>query len=298
MLAKLKNLQKTHALNSWLNLILSSLVVALVFISIVINLLAAPTEIVEEVGTKTFRMFTVLSNMFVGIATAMTIPFAVDGIREKNYHLPRWIVTLSFSSVICVTLTFLVALTILSPRAGFAEMMLDGSNLFLHTIVPILSIASFLFINSYHTIKFKTTLLAMSPMIAYAVAYLVMAIIIGEENGGWRDHYRFEELMPWYYILVIMLALTFGIATLLRVVHNYMHRRDKRLTERYYQTAAEYDLPTIEDAIKKIANDNKRYDAGGEVVVPRRIIKILEKKYESGRPLSDLCGVYLEEYLK
>jgi hypothetical protein len=298
MCAKFRDLKKTHAVNSWLNLILSTLIVFLVFVSIVINLLAEPTEVVEEVGTKTFRMFTVLSNMFVGFATAMTIPFAVDGIREKNYHLPRWIVNLNFSSVSCISLTFLVALTILSPRAGFYEMMGDGNNLFLHTIVPVLSIVSFLFINAYHTIKFKTTFLAMAPMLAYSIAYLIMAIFIGEDNGGWRDHYRFEELMPWYYILIIMLLLTFGIACLLRAIHNDMHRRDKIATGRYYQTAAEYDFPTIEEAIRKLANDNKAYDVGGEVIVPRRIIKFLDEKYQSQKPLSYLCGIYLEEYLK
>ena len=298
MSAPFGTLQKTHALNSWLNFVLSTLVVVLVFIGVVINLLAAPTEIVEEVGTKTFRMFTVLSNMFVGIAMSMTIPFAVDGIREKNYHLPRWIVNLTFSAVSCVMLTFLVALTILSPRAGFAEMMGRGSNLLLHTIVPTVSMVSFLFINAYHTIPFKTTFLAMTPMLAYSVAYLVLAIFIGEENGGWRDHYRFEDLMPWYYILVIMLLLTFGIACLLRAVHNRMHRRDKLATERYYHTAPAYDLPTIEEAIRELAQEQKKYDVGGEVVVPRRIITILEKKYQSNRPMSELCRIYLETYLQ
>ena len=57
--AKFRNLQKTHALHSWISLIFSALIVFLVFVSVIINLLADPTEIVEEVGTKTFRMFTV-----------------------------------------------------------------------------------------------------------------------------------------------------------------------------------------------------------------------------------------------
>ena len=298
MVAKIKGLQKTHSPNSWLNLIFSSVTVVLVFIAVVINLLATPTEIVEEVGVKTFRMFTVLSNMFVGVTAAMTVPFAVDGIREKNYHLPRWIVNLTFASVNCVTLTFLVALTILSPRAGFAEMMLVRSNLLLHTIVPVISILSFLLVNAYHTVKFRTTFFAVLPVFIYAMVYLVSAIFIGEENGGWRDHYRFLDLMPWYLILIIMMLLSFGIACLLRLGHNVMHRRDKLATERYYQSAAEYDLPSIEEVIRKLAQENKKLDLGGEVVVPRRIIKILEKKYASEKPLSYLCGVYLDEYLK
>ena len=50
--------------------------------------------------------------------------------------------------------------------------------------------------------------------------------------------------------------------------------------------------------IRKIANDNKVHDAGVEVIVPRRIIKFFEKKYQSNKSMSYLCGVYLEEYLK
>ena len=74
--------------------------------------------------------------------------------------------------------------------------------------------------------------------------------------------------------------------------------RNKAATELYYQNASEYDLPTIEEAIIALARENKQNDAGGEVIVPRRIIKFFEKKYESKKSLSYLCGVYLEEYLK
>ena len=103
-------LQKTHSVNSLMNLTFAVVIVILVFVSIVINLLAKPTDIVEEVGIKTFRMFTVLSNIFVGITMTLTIPFSVDGIRNKNYHLPRWVVNLNFSSVSCISLTFLISL--------------------------------------------------------------------------------------------------------------------------------------------------------------------------------------------
>ena len=77
-----------------------------------------------------------------------------------------------------------------------------------------------------------------------------------------------------------------------------MHRRDKRATEKYYKEAPEYDLPTIEEAIEQLAKENKQYDVGGEVIVPRRIIKFFEKKYKSEKPLNVLCKIYLDEYLK
>ena len=173
----------------------------------------------------------------------------------------------------------------------------SGSNLFLHTLVPIASIISFLFINTSHKVKFRTTIYALIPVIAYATVYLISAIFIGEDNGGWRDHYHFQELMPWYFVLILMLSVTFGISNLLRVVHNRMHKRDKLATEKYYQNAPEYDLPTIEKAIKKLAQENKQNDAGGEVVVPRRIIYFFENKYQSGKSISELSNIYINEYL-
>lgn len=296
MSVKVNNFKKTHAINSWLNLIFSVGIVACVFVAVVINLLASPNEFVEEVGVKTFRMFTVLSNMLVAISVAMTIPFTIDGIRQRNYHLPRWIVNLIFISTTCVALTFIVSLTLLSAYAGFDRMMLSGSNLFLHTIVPIATIITFLFINVYHTVKFRATFYALIPILIYAIIYLISAIIIGKDNGGWRDHYHFNEFIPWYFVFIIIFVLVFGIATLLRVVHNRMHKRDKIATEEYYQNAPEYDVPTIEEAIKKLAQENKQYDKGGEIIVPRRIINFLNKKYQSDKSLSELCNIYIDEY--
>ena len=297
MSKKINNFQKTHSVQSWLNLIFSVFIVVCIFVAIVMNLLKAPTELVEEVGIKTFRMYTVLSNMFVGITISMTIPFAVDGIRYRNYHLPRWVVNLIFVSTTCITLTFIISTTLLSAFAGFKEIMLTGTNLFLHTIVPILTIVGFLFINTYHNIKFKATLYPLIPISIYAIIYLISAIFIGQENGGWRDHYHFNEVIPWYYVFVLVFALAFGLSNLLRYVHNHMHRRDKLANEIYYQTAPEYDLPTIEEAIIKLAQENKQYDAGGELVVPRRIINFLEKKYQSGKSMAELSKIYIEEYL-
>ena len=290
--------QKTHAVQSWLNLLLSIVVVMGVFAAIVYNLVSGPTELVEEVGLKTFRMFTDLSNMFVSITTAMTIPFTVEGIRQKNYHLPRWIMNLTLASVTAISVTFSISLFVLSPQVNFVRIMLTGTNLLMHTTVPLIAILSFLFINTYHTIKFKATIFAVIPVAIYAMCYFVMVVLVGEENGGWRDHYHFLEVMPWYCALGMCLVIAFGLANLLRFVHNRMHQRDKSATATYYRNVEAYDMPTIEEAITKLAHENKRNDAGGEVIVPRRIIRILEKKYESKQGLAYLCGIYLEEYLK
>ena len=297
MLKFLKDIDKKHALKSWISLIISVLVFSLVAISVIDNLLSEPNELVQEVGIKTFRMFTVLSNILIALTAALSVPFAVDGIRNRNYHLPTWIVNLTFVSVTTVSLTFFMSLCVLAPQKGFYRIMISEGNLFLHTIIPILSIFLFIFVNDYHTIKFKTCFLSIIPVVIYALVYLISAIFIGEENGGWRDHYGFEELLPWPLIALLIFAVTFGITLGLRFLHNFMHKTDKLATAKFYHTANKYSFKTIEEVIIKIAKDNKKHDGNGDVIVPRRIIYMLEEKYKSGRPINELCNIYINEFL-
>lgn len=39
-------------------------------------------------------------------------------------------------------------------------------------------------------------------------------------------------------------------------------------------------------------------DEGGELVVPRRILLMLEKKYQSKLSIDKLCEIYIREYYK
>ena len=298
MLFDIKNAERRHVLKSWISIAFSITVNVCVAIAVTSNLLSEPNALVQEVGLKTFRMFTVLSNILMAIAAALCVPFAVDGIRNRNFHLPRWIVNLSFVAVTGVALTFFISLCILSPESGFVRMMIDEGNVFLHTIVPLVSIFAFIFINDYHTVRIRTSLVAIIPVSLYATVYLICAIIIGEERGGWRDHYHLKDLMPWPLLALIIFASTFGIANLIRWGHNAMHRWEKRSTRKFYQSSPEYALPTIDAAIIKLAQEHKKYDGTGDVVVPRRIIIIFEQKYQSGKPIDELCKLYIEEFLK
>ena len=39
-------------------------------------------------------------------------------------------------------------------------------------------------------------------------------------------------------------------------------------------------------------------DEGGELVVPRRILSMLERKYQSRLSIDKLCEIYIREYYK
>ena len=279
--------------------IMCSLLCILVFAAVIDQVLSTPDAIVSEVGQKSFRMFTILANMFMGVTAAMCIPFAVDGMRYRNYHLPRWVINLMYIGTNGVALTFLIAVTVLSPATSYYRMMLYSNNILFHTICPLMAIALFLFINTDHTISLKTSILCVLPVVLYASVYLIMVFAIGEEAGGWRDHYQIGDIartIPIYLLFPLLCLVCFGVSTLLRVIHNVIHKKRKADMERYYQRAEAFSYPDIQSAIRSLADIDRSRDMGGELTVPRRIMHMMEKKYMSGLSTREMCNIYIDEY--
>lgn len=295
---KLDALQ-VNKLRCILSIVFCSLICVFVFLGVCEQLVVAPKDTFPEVGWKAYHLFTILSNLLMAVSAAMCIPYAVDGLRNHNYHLPRWYVDLMYVGTTGVTVTFVVALTVLSPAVSFYKMMLWSNNLHLHTISPILSIVLFFYINSDHKIDFKKTFLAMAPATAYAIVYIIMVFVIGQEAGGWRDHYEIGTVLDYVSLPVatlIFLVVCFILATVLRTFHNLIHRDRKADLEEFYKTSETFDHPDIEAAVRALARENKTRDKGGELTLPRRAMTILEKKYKSGLSMEQMCNIYLNEY--
>ena len=290
---------RTNRMRCRVAVVSCSLLSFLVFLAVCDQLLSTPDAIVQEVGWKSYHMFTILANMFAGIAAALCIPYAVDGLRYDNYHLPRWVVNVLYMATTGVALTFLIAVTILSPMTSYYRMMLYSNNILFHTINPIIAILLFIFINSDHKVSFRSTFLAIAPVVLYAALYFVLVFVIGEENGGWRDHYQIREItqyVPLPLVVLGMVLIAFAVALLLRAAHNSVHKKRKKQTVSYYQSAGEFDCPSIDSAIEALAARNRSRDPGGELTVPRRILGMMEEKYKSGLPLRELCRMYIDAY--
>ena len=151
----------------------AAVVVVCVCIGVTMNLTTVADENFDHMGLRTFCMFTVNSNILCAAAMAMVIPYTLDGLRTHNYHMPRWIVNLVYMGVTAVALTFLVSLLILSPVKGFV-LIFTGSRFFLHGVCPILAIVAFCFFMSEKRLTFRDSLLALIPVLIYAIVYYVM----------------------------------------------------------------------------------------------------------------------------
>lgn len=290
---------RTNRMRCRVAVVSCSLLSFLVFLAVCDQLLSTPDAIVQEVGWKSYHMFTILANMFAGIAAALCIPYAVDGLRYDNYHLPRWVINVLYMATTGVALTFLIAVTVLSPMTSYYRMMLYSNNILFHTINPIIAILLFIFINSDHKVSFRSTFLAIAPVVLYAALYFVLVFVIGEENGGWRDHYQIRDItqyVPLPLVVLGMVLIAFAVALLLRAAHNSVHKKRKKQTVSYYQSAGEFDCPSIDSAIEALAARNRSRDPGGELTVPRRILGMMEEKYKSGLPLRELCRMYIDAY--
>ena len=295
------NALKINNIRCILAVIVCILICVMVFFAFVYQLLATPNELIKEVGWQSFHLFTILSNVSVGIVAAMCIPFCVDGLRYHNYHLPRWFINLLYMAICGVTITFVIAVTVLSSAVGLYRVMIYRHNIIIHTLCPILSILLFIFINSDHTLDFKSSVVAIIPLMSYALLYTVMVFLIGEDAGGWRDHYqiyRVLEYLPIPVVLIIIFLIGLAVSNLLRFAHNAVHKRRKASLERYYQQADTFSFEDIQSAIAALAVIDRQHDIGGELTVPRRILTMMEKKYKSGLPIEELCKIYIDEYYR
>ena len=276
-------------------IVMGALIIASALLALVLNVANYYLDDVPEAGLGTFRMFTTLSNLLVAIAAFLIISYQIDGFRKDNYHLPQWVVDLLYVGTTCVAVTFLVAATAISAAQGFEVAMISRSNIFMHTLIPIMAVILFTFVNSDHNVRFAKTFLSLSPLFVYAAVYYVMAIAIGEEREGWREVYGLNAFIPWPVTYFVMFLFSFGVSTLLRVLHNARHARRKRAIRDYYMYSEDFAGLSAAEAVEKLAKD-----AGGQTAyldVPLRIIDMLKERCGGEESRSELAKIYVDTVL-
>ncbi len=269
------------------------IVVVCVCIGVTMNLTTIADENFDHMGIRTFCMFTVNSNILAAAAMAMVIPYTMDGLRTHNYYLPRWIVDVVYAGVTSVALTFLVSLFILAPVKGFV-LIFSGSRFFLHGVCPILAVIAFCFFMSQKHMSFWDSLIAIVPVLIYAVIYFIMVVVIGEENGGWNDFYGFATHVPWWASAIALVPLSLLIATGIRLLHNHSrNKRKKEETAFFTETFAGADVRKIVAAMARSRSSAKTLD----LIVPTRVITILLKNSGSDCTLEEATQIYVKEYM-
>ena len=273
----------------------AAIVVLCVCVGVTKNLVTIYDENFDHMGIRTFCMFTVNSNILAALAMILALPYTIDGLRTGNYHLPNWIVNLMLDAVTAVALTFLVSLFVLAPAKGFV-LIFTGSRFFLHGVCPVLAIVTFCFFISDHRIGLLESLKALIPVLIYALIYLTMVVVIGEERGGWNDFYGFATRLPLWLPIVLIMPLTFGITTLLRVLHNGSYERRRRKEAQLYREA--YRSADLGETVEKVARSRRRSLRMANIVIPVRVIRRMIDSADGDLDLREGCRRYLDAYLE
>ena len=274
-----------------LTLVFSAAVVICVIVGVVMNLTTLYDEDFDHMGIETFCMFTVNSNILMGIAMFLTLPYTVDGLRNRYFRLPDWLVRLLFVATTALSLTFLVSLCILSPVKGFVPIF-TGSRFFLHGLCPILAIAVFCFVLKDLRLSFASTFLSLVPVFIYAFIYYVLVAVLRR----WVDFYGFLTKIPSWISISAFLPVTFGIATVLRIFHNLSVDRYRKKARKLYLAA--YGAGNMRDVILHIAAIRSKHDTTGNIVIPYSLLRTLLNSGESEAEFEEYCVLYMKECLK
>lgn len=214
--------------NSFVALIAGLTVSICAFQAIAGGLIEAPSFVTPERGSNLYHLFTVNSNTLAAFGAVLMVPYAVEGIRNKKFILPKWIAMFQYAGAICTTLTMLFAIFLIFPAAG-AKLAFTGMNFWLHVICPIMSLVLLFAVESDNRFTISDSLLALLPFYLYALIYIVNVVLIGEAHGGWRDIYRLTKYLPATISAPLMFMFGFGIASAIRYAYNrlaqYRHNR-------------------------------------------------------------------------
>lgn len=216
-----KNEEKMMKISFLLNII-TLVLVLLASISMYtgFKFMHGPDVSLETAGLDMFKFFTIDSNVFMGITALIFAIGEYKLLKGITNEIPSKIYLLKLMATASVGLTFFVVFAYLGPISeyGFAS-MLRNSNLFLHLIIPVLSMINFTIFERTNKIKLSKVWYGIIPTVAYSAFYLTN-IIVHMDSGKVSpiyDWYWFVQMGVWTSIIVVPLifGLTYSISLVL-----------------------------------------------------------------------------------
>ena len=267
------DLQKKRSLIALIASVLTSL---FCIYAVALGLIMDPSSKYPERGSYLFRLFTVNSNVFAALGATMMIPFAIEGIRKKRFTYPKWLQIFQQSGVICTTLTMIFATLFILPFKGF-EITFTGMNFWLHLVCPIMNLI-LLFCTECNTeLTIYDSFIGLIPFYAYGTVYITNVVLLGEENGGWRDIYRLATFVPASISVSLLFVATFGLSLVIRRFYNKFVQKRRSKMESIWSD----DLSPVEVKVEcyGLGRYNGMFDNINTITTPFDIFLSLSDKY-------------------
>lgn len=184
----------------------------------------------EDGGARAFRFYTQDGNLFtaaVNLASAIVMIISMARRRE----MPEWMRRMRYFAGCCMAITLIVVIFVLGPAPdsrGYEALLLDGSNLALHLICPVLTVAALMLPDGGRKLPFICSLYSLAPTLAYGIPVVILNFM-GKMNGP----YYFLQLRKFkphnaFFVIVVLLAGAYAIGAGLLLLNNLSKRKVKR----------------------------------------------------------------------
>ena len=200
----------------------SKAILAIIFnISIVVLEIIGVVLSIKRHGLRAFQFYTELSNYLTLFVSFLFVISANISLMQCT-PIPRIISNLRFTCTTCLCITFIVVLLILIPMFPdtFTFMLFRDSNLYQHTLCPILSFVSFISFENTQELSKRSMFFAILPTIIYGITMLILNFL-RIITGPYPFFYIYD--IPWYSstLIISIISLTaIFVATTLRAIHN------------------------------------------------------------------------------
>lgn len=163
-------------------------------------------EVLSERNFKSFKYFTVDSNVFAGLISLAYVIYKFTDSGKKSTKLPKVFYILKLAATTGVTLTMMVTVFYLAPTSNgnFLRYFIN-SNFFMHLITPLLCIISFVFFEAAEAQKLVLSIPGIIPMLLYSFFY-TPNVLLHLENGkpvkayDWYNFLAAGAQSVWYVV--------------------------------------------------------------------------------------------------
>ena len=188
-------------------------------IAVVFNLAIVVFEIVALVlslkrrGWQVLLFFTQISNYFSLVSSIIFVTKAAASLKTNNSKPKTWVHVLRFVSTCLLMVTFLMVIFVLIPfmPQNAIFWLFGNSNLFQHTICPILSVVSFLTFENTESLSKKSLFFAILPTVLYGAVMLtlnLLKLVTGPYPFFYVYEFAWFVSVPWLGgILLFVLAI-------------------------------------------------------------------------------------------
>lgn len=206
------------------------IILILVLLTVTLMEIKAFDLTTASLGTGIFIYYTEISNLITLLSSVIAIIYLVFTIK-KPLEFPKWLSAARFLSATMLLMTMLITIFVLVPHSPHLKdsLLFSGYGLYHHTLAPILTIFSYIFIEPH----FNKKRVIFVPLIATFIYGFIMIFgnIFGKISGPYfflKVHNQAISTTVIWCVSLLLLVMAFAsLVYFLAFIYDYIKKKIK-----------------------------------------------------------------------